>query len=129
MGRTKIHKPSIFQAKLQFPAPRANFALSIEHPFENIAFNTFLAVLALLIFIYIYLVGSSALNIIARKEALALVSQAGAEIGSYEREYFAASQKVTPEAGLSLGLAPVSKPAYVYRPGTVGRAEISHNEI
>ena len=128
MGK-RIHRPSIFQAQLQFPAPRAAFTLNSEHPFENAAFNTFIAVLMLLIFTYVYLVGSSALNIIARKEALAQAEQAGSEMGRFEREYFAASEKVTPEAGLSLGLAPVAKTAYVYRPGTVGQARAPHNEI
>ncbi|OGG58907.1 hypothetical protein A3C86_02565 [Candidatus Kaiserbacteria bacterium RIFCSPHIGHO2_02_FULL_49_16] len=129
MGGTKIHKPSIFQMKLQFPASRADFALDSEHPFERVAFNTFLAVLTLLVFSYIYLVSSSALNIIARKEALAQSAQVGSSIGTYEREYFAVSRKVTPEAGTILGLAPVSKTAYVFRPGTVGQAKVAHNEI
>lgn len=129
MGRTKIHKPSIFQAQLQFPALRGTYALNAEHPLENTAFKTFFVVLFALIFTYIYLVGSSALNIIARKEALAQSTQVGATIGGFERDYFSASQKIVPEAGLSLGLSPVTKTAYVYRPGTVGQAEVSHNEI
>lgn len=129
MGRTKIHKPSIFQAQLQFPASRGTIALNSEHPLENVAFRTFFILLFGLIFTYIYFVGSSALNIIARKEALAEAARVGATIGSFERDYFEASQKVTPEAGTSLGLAPVVKTAYVYRPGTVGQANVSHNEI
>ncbi|MDP3965646.1 MAG: hypothetical protein Q8Q13_02500 [bacterium] len=129
MGRTKIHKPSIFQGQLQFSASRGSFALNAEHPLEAIAFRAFFILLLGLIFVYIYLVGFSALNIIARKEALAQAAQAGALIVNSERAYFAASQKVVPEAGLPLGLAPVAKTAYVYRPGTVGQASVSHNEI
>lgn len=83
----------------------------------------------LLVFSYIYLVGSTALNIIARKEALAKATQAGATIGNFEREYFAISQTVKPDAGEPLGLFPVSDIAYVYRPGAVGQAETPHNEI
>src|SRR3989338_10561576 len=128
MGR-KIHKPSIFQAQLQFPALRGTHALRAEHQLEDPDFKTFFVVLFALIFAYMYLVGSSALNIIARKEALAQSARVGASIGSYERDYFAASQKVTPEEGIALGLAPVTKTAYVYRPGTVGRVAVSHNEI
>ena len=127
--RQKIHKPSIFQSQLQFPAARGVFALHAEHPFEHVALKSFFFALFLLVFAYIYLVGSSALNIIARKEALAQAAQAGALIGNFEREYFAASQKVVPEAGLSLGLAPVTKTAYIYRPGTVGQANVARNEI
>jgi hypothetical protein len=129
MGRTKINKPSIFQAQLQFPAFRGTYAMNAEHPLESLAFKAILLLLLALIFAYIYLVGSSTLNIIARKEALAQSVRIGASIGNYEREYFAVSQKVIPEAGIPLGLAPVNKTAYVYRPGTVGRAEASHNEI
>jgi len=103
--------------------------LNAEHPLESVAFKVLFIVLFGLIFAYIYLVGSSALNIIARKEALVQVSRAGALIGNYERGYFAVLQKVTPEAGLLLGLAPVAKTAYVYRPGTVGQAKVPHNEI
>ncbi len=128
MGK-RIHKPSIFQTQLQFPAPRAAFALNSEHPFESTAFNTFFGILMLLVFSYIYLVGSTALNIIARKEALAKAALAGATIGNFEREYFAISQTVKPGAGEPLGLFPVSNIAYVYRPGAVGQAETPHNEI
>lgn len=128
MGR-RIHKPSIFQAKLQFPANAGTYSLNSEHPFESVALKSFVGALFLLIFAYIYLVGSSALNIIARKEIMVKSSQVSAVIGDFERDYFAASEKVTPDSGLSLGLTPVSKTAYVYRPGTVGRVAVSHNEI
>jgi hypothetical protein len=128
MGK-KIHKPSIFQTKLQFTAGGATHAFNAEHPFENVALKTFTAALFVLIFSYIYLVGSSALNIIARKEAMIKYAQVNAVIGDFERDYFAASEKVTPEAGLSLGLIPVTKTAYVYRPGTVGRVAVANNEI
>lgn len=128
MGR-RIHKPSIFQATLQFPVARGVFALNSEHPLEHTAFRIFSATLLLLTFSYIYLVGSSAFNVIARKEAMAQSARVGASIGASEREYFTASQKVTPEEGLSLGLAPVAKTAYVYRPGPVGQAALVHNEI
>ncbi len=129
MGRTKIHTPSIFQAQLQFPASAGSFALRAEHPMETTAFKTFSVILCALVCAYIYFVGSSAFNIIARKDALAQATRVRATIGSFERDYFAASQKLTPEAGLSLGLAPVSTTVYVYRPGTVGQAAVSHNEI
>ena len=66
MGR-KIHKPSIFQGQLQFSASRGSFALNAEHPLEHTAFRIFSATLLVLVFSYIYLVGSSAFNVIARK--------------------------------------------------------------
>ena len=130
MSRRRMHKPSIFQGKLEFSyANPTSFSLSVEHPSERIAFRTLLALLFLLVFGYIYFVGSSVLNIIARKEALVKAAQISASIGDSERDYFAMSQKITPEAGTALGLIPVSNTAYVYRPGTVGQAQATHNEI
>ena len=131
MGRKKIHKPSIFQTQLQFPASGGTFALHTEHPLEHAAFRALIAVLFILISAYLYFVTASVLNVIARKEALAQEARLGTAIGAFEKDYFAISQTVTPEAGTPLGLFPISNAAtaYVYRPGTVGQAETPHNEI
>lgn len=131
MGRRKIHKPSIFQTQLQFPAGGGTFALNSEHPLEHTAFRVLIAVLFILISAYLYFVTASVLNVIARKEALMQSTHLGTTIGAYEKEYFAISQTVKPEAGLVLGLSPISSTAtdYVRRPGTVGQAETQNNEI
>ena len=130
MGR-RIHKPSIFQAQLQFPASRGTFALNSEHPLERGAFRILIALLFILICTYLYFVTASVLNVIARKEALTQGTKLGTAIGAYEREYFAISQTVKPEAGEALGLFSVSNSdtAYVRRPGAVGQAETTNNEI
>lgn len=127
MGR-KIHTPSIFQSKLEFASARG-FQLAAEHPMENVALRALLAIFVLLILAYIYIVGASVLNIIARKEALAQSDRLSTEISSFEKDYFAVSHTVTPDAGVVLGLSPVSKISYVYRPGTVGQAQTQNNEI
>lgn len=127
--RRKIHSPSIFQARIAFAPARSGFRLNAEHPLENKAFRALLATLLILVFAYIYFVGASVLNVIARKEALARATQLTTAIGGFEKEYFAVSQGITPDAGADLGLAPVSNTAYVYRPGAVGQAKESHNEI
>ncbi|OGG71167.1 hypothetical protein A3F27_02540 [Candidatus Kaiserbacteria bacterium RIFCSPHIGHO2_12_FULL_53_13] len=129
MGRRKIHKPSIFQAQLQFPEGRGIYVLNTEHPLENAAFRTLLVIFLTLVFSYIYFVGASVLNIIARKEALVEATKLSSAIANFERDYFAMSQNVTPESGTALGLAPVSNTAYVYRPGAVGQIETPRNEI
>ena len=130
MRRKRVHIPSIFQGKLEFPSvERRSFSLSIEHPAESVVFRALLGILFALTFAYIYFVGSSVLNIIARKEALSQAAQIGVAISGSEKEYFAMSQKITPDAGVSLGLAPVLNTAYVYRPGAVGEAQTLHNEI
>ncbi|MDO8561520.1 MAG: hypothetical protein Q7S05_01705 [bacterium] len=128
MGK-RIHKPSIFQGQLQFPASRGGFALNAEHPFERTAFRVLFVFLSILICAYLYFVVASVLNVIARKEALAKSTQLGSSIGAYERDYFALSQNVKPDAGESLGLYPVANIAYIHRPGAVSQAETPHNEI
>jgi len=128
MGR-RIHKPSIFQGQLQFPASRGTFALYSEHPAERVVFRALVAVLFILVCAYLYFVTASVLNVIARKEAMTQGTQLGTAIGAFEKDYFAISQTVKPDAGVALGLSPVSNTAYVYRPGAVGQAETPHNEI
>ena len=105
------------------------FAFHAEHPLEHTAFRSLIAVLFILISAYLYFVTASVLNVIARKEALSQSTRLGTAIGAYERDYFAISQTVKPDAGLPLGLFPVANTAYVYRPGTVRQAETPHNEI
>ncbi len=107
--------------------PRA--IIVIEHPLENAALRVLSALLLTLICSYLYFVGASVLNIIARKEALTEAAKLGTTISNSERDYFTIAESVTPESGASLGLAPVSAPAYVYRPSTVGQADTPHNEI
>ena len=103
--------------------------LASEHPAERSAFRALIAVLFILVALYLYFVSSSILNVIARKQALSEGAQLGTAIGSYEKDYFAISETVRPEAGESLGLSPVKNTAYVYRPGAVGQALTSNNEI
>ena len=128
MGR-KINKPSIFQGKIEFAPARSNFQIAAQHPYENTMFRALFGIILALVIAYIYFVGSSVLNIIARKDALAQSSRLATIIGVFEKEYFAVSNGITPDAGADLGLSPVSSTAYVYRPGTVGRAEKLNNEI
>lgn len=127
MGR-RINNPSIFQARLVFAPARSSFRNS-EHPVENSAFRALAGVLLILASAYIYFVGATVLNVIARKEALARSAQLTTIIGAFEKEYFAVAETITPDAGTGLGLAPVSNEAYVYRLGAVGQAETLHNEI
>lgn len=128
MGR-RIHKPSIFQGQLQFPASRGTFAFHVEHPLERTAFRALLAIILLLVCAYLYFVVASVLNVIARKDAISRSTQLGSAIGAYERDYFTVSERVKPEAGTPLGLYPVSNVAYIHRPGVVGQALASNNEI
>ncbi|MSU74122.1 hypothetical protein EXS56_03205 [Candidatus Kaiserbacteria bacterium] len=132
--RTRIHKiskyaPSIFQGRLNFSSVPRDVSLSLEHPGERIALRLLSIFLITAIAGYLYFVSASILNVIARKEALTRVSVIQGSIGGLEQHYFKLSSGISPESGSSLGLAPITKQAYVYRPGNVGAATIARNEI
>jgi hypothetical protein len=91
--------------------------LSIEYTFERVAFRVLFAILGVILCGYLYFVGASVLNIIARKEASRSSVALQSSIAGLEKQFFALSESVTPETGSSLGLAPVNDTEYVYRPG------------
>ncbi len=107
--------------------------LSLEYTFERIAFRVLFAALGIVLCGYLYFVGASVLNIIARKEASHASVAVQSTIAGLEKQFFALSEGVTPETGSSLGLAPVSGTDYVYRPGATAVLSpadtIEHNAI
>jgi len=132
--RARIHKisryaPSIFQGKLDFSSVQRDVSLSLEHPVERVALRVLSIVLLAAICGYLYFVSASILNVIARKEALTRVSVIQGSIGGLERRYFELSSGITANSGEGLGLGPIAKQHYVYRPGNVGAATIARNEI
>lgn len=132
--RARIHKisryaPSIFQGKFDFSSVQRDVSLSLEHPMERIALRVLSILLLAGVCGYLYFVSASILNVIARKEALTRVSIIQGSIGGLERRYFELSSGITASSGEALGLAPVGKQQYVYRPGNVGAATIARNEI
>ncbi|MDO8575739.1 MAG: hypothetical protein Q7R90_00290 [bacterium] len=132
--RARIHKisryaPSIFQGRLDFSSVQRDVSLSLEHPMERIALRVLSVTLLAVICGYLYFVSASILNVIARKEALTHISVIQGSIGGLEQHYFRLSSGISPEVGRALGLAPIGKQHYVYRPGNVGAATIARNEI
>lgn len=103
--------------------------LVIEYPWERTLLRVTLILLAVLTIGYLYFVASSVLNVIARKEAVAQTAHVESEIGLLEQKYFTLSQGLTPEAGSSLGLSPITSQRYVYRHGNVGHAPASQTSI
>lgn len=99
--------------------------LAVEHQAERLALSVLSIIVGLLFCSYLYFVGASVLNIIARKEADAQSLGIQGSVGVLEEQYFALSQSVTPQDAPSLGLAPVSQTAYVYRPGDAAVAPIA----
>lgn len=132
--RARIHKisryaPSIFQGRLDFSSVQRDVSLSLEHPVERVALRILSIILLAAICGYLYFVSASILNVIARKEALTRISVIQGSIGGLEQHYFKLSSGISPEVGGALGLAPIGKQHYVYRPGNVGAATIVRNEI
>jgi len=123
------HAPSIFQGKFDFAYAHARVSLSMEHPFERYTMQALVLVLLALAGGYLYFVSSSVLNVMARREAMAQVSQIQGSIGGAEQRYFELSQAVTVQTGIARGLTPVAKTQYINRPGNVGAATIARNEI
>ena len=103
--------------------------LAIEHPLEAVVLRVLIVTLGLCLSAYLYLVAASVLNVIAQKEAVSDAVQLESSIGKLEQQYFTLSQDITPEAGTSIGLAPITQTSYVYRPGNVGLGYTTSNEI
>ena len=125
------YKPSIFQGKLDFASGHHGISLSIEHPLERTIVRALIAILIALMCGYLYFVSASVLNVMARKEALGHIAKLQGTIGGSEQQYFTLSHAISPSAGASLGLRPLAKTQYVYRPGNVGTAAatIARNDI
>jgi len=123
------YKPSALQGRLDF-SPVAQLSFKAEHSLERVAFQAICVLLVALACGYLYFVTASVLHVMARREAIAHITNIQSTIGSLEQQYFALSQDLTPQVGSTLGLAPVSKINYVYRQGTtMGAATMARNEI
>ncbi len=103
--------------------------LSYEHPLESVALRVCMALIAIFLMGYLYFVGASILNVIARKEADANAAHLQSAIADMEEQYFALSQSVDQSEAQRLGLAPITDAQYVYRPGQTAAATIESNEI
>lgn len=97
-------------------------ALSLEYSFERVAFRVLFALLGVLLCGYLYFVGASVLNIIARKEASRSSVALQSSIAVLEKQYFVLSSAVTPDSGGALGLTSLNATDYVYRPGATAAA-------
>lgn len=118
MGRLKISKysPSIFQGKLDFSSARS-VSVASEYPHEHALLRGLLVVLAALCVAYLYFVGASVLNVVARKEAVAESQRFQSSIATMEQQLFALSDSVDRSIAGVIGLQPIEGTAYVYTPG------------
>ena len=133
------YSPSIFQGKLNFANTSRHFSFTVAHPAEYVALRAIIFILLALACAYIYFVGVTALNVIARKEALSRATSLQSSLSALESDYYMASADITPEIGARLGLVAAEKTAYVKRPGatalsrpnltTQSAATIGPNEI
>lgn len=116
------YSPSIFQGTIDFRHAARSAAIGSEHPLERAALRALILALAACAALYIFFVGSSVLNVIARKEAIQQSAALASSVALMEREYFEIARAVSPEDGARLGLAPVSDTMYVHRPGNTAAA-------
>jgi hypothetical protein len=121
------YKPSILQGTFEFSAGSSHVSLSLEHPRERFIMSVLGITLAVLVCAYLYFITASVLNVIARKEALAQTTDLQGQIGMLEQHYLELSNAANPEEGAALGLVPVKNTEYIYRPGTIGAADIARN--
>lgn len=124
MKKLKISRyiPSSSQAKLNLFVTEKRASLAIEHPYEARLRQALFLVLAVCIFAYLYFVAASVLNIMARREADAASLALQSSIASMEGDYFALRDSVNPSMEGVIGLAPIAKTDYVYRPGNAASA-------
>ena len=115
------HTPSIFQGTLEFSRARG-ISLSSQHPMEAVIVKALFITLMVLLCGYLYFVGSSVMNIIARKEADTQTGQLQSSIATLEQRYFALGQSIGASNEANLGLIPILNTEYVYRPGNAASA-------
>ena len=108
----------------------ANFrrdVLMVPMPHLEILIRCAAAVCALMIAAYVTLVGTTILNVIARKESLDASVRLRTAVSVLERTYFSLSQGMTSAEGEADGLSSVSRTSYVYRPSVVGVANVRND--
>ena len=106
--------------KTKYLKTHTQHTLSISFPWEHRATQIVCAGLFILGLIYLYLVLSSILNVMAQREATVRSQHIQNSISSLEGTYFALARSVTQEDGIALGMTPIDHPLYVTRPGIVG---------
>ena len=119
----------MLQGTLQFEVGRPRAGLAMEHPYERHAFSILSIALAVLVGAYLFFVASSIFNVMARSDAMAEIRDIEGSIGGLEQEYLTLSEDVSPQRAAELGLTPVAKTAYVYRPGNTAVASTKPQEI
>ena len=123
------YRTSIFQGRFDFQSAARGASLTAAHPFERHAFQALFAALALAACLYVYFVGATVLNVIARKEAMQSSAALASIVSTLEQEFYLASATIDPSAGERLGLSPVSNTSYVYRPGNAALADGAAGEL
>lgn len=103
--------------------------MTLEHPLERRAVRTLFAALILLGALYVYFVGATILNVVAREDAKTDAARLASAVSALEREYYGLSEAIGPEDGSRLGLTPLSKTEYLHRPGAAAAATLKGNEI
>lgn len=92
-------------------------SVSSEYRHEQTLLRALLITLGVLSAAYLYFVGASVLNVVARKEAVAESQKLQSAIAIMEQELFALADSVDTSIASTIGLEPLQETAYVYTPG------------
>ncbi len=103
--------------------------LSMEMTHETAVLRYLSLMAGILVFLYMYLVCASVLNVIAQREANQSSANLESQIGVLEQKYFSLAERVTREQANTLGLLPIAERSYVYRSNSVGLVRDSTNAI
>lgn len=114
---------------LQLQLNKKIAALSAELPYEYSAVRVLSVAVGILIFVYLYLVSASVLNVIAQRESDQASAAHESKIGVLEGKYFTLSKNITPAHASELGLKPVTDTSFVYKLETVGFSPAAKNAI
>ena len=96
--------------------------VALEHPFERIVRCVLLIAVGLCALFYMYNVGGTVLNLMARKEALLSSARLQQRVAEQESVYLALLHGTDVDNGTALGLVPLVDSSYVYRPGATALA-------
>ena len=96
---------------------------TVEHPLEAHARTVFSVCLAVGVVLYVYFVGASIVNLMARKEAFTAAAQTSAMVSDLEQQYLTLSHGLTSEQGTAIGLHVVTPLAYVHTLGATAFAQ------
>lgn len=92
--------------------------VALEHPAERVVRFALMTCIGICAAVYLYTVGGTVLNLMARKEATLASARLQQNVAQLEARYLALLNTTDVTEGASLGLTPIVESSYIYRGGT-----------